>query len=84
MEVALSRDCDGPEFARVTKRLRDANGIPIGTNDNPILDMRMYEESTWMATKHLCRLMLLLKSYLPAIDSCCWKPQLTIGSMASS
>ena len=44
MEVALPRDDDGPEFARVTKRLRDANGIPIGTaNNNPILDTRIYE-----------------------------------------
>ena len=44
MEIALPRDSDGPEFARVTKRLRDANGIPIGTaNDNPILDSRLYE-----------------------------------------
>ena len=44
MEVALPRDSEGPEFARVTKRLWDANGLPIGTaNDNPILDTRMYE-----------------------------------------
>ena len=44
MEVALPRDPEGPEFARVTKRLRDANGIPIGTaNDNPLLDTRIYE-----------------------------------------
>jgi hypothetical protein len=44
MEIALPRDSDGPEFARVTKRLRDANGIPIGTaHDNPILDSRLYE-----------------------------------------
>ena len=44
MELALPRDSEGPEFARVTKRLRDANGIPIGTaNDNPILDTRVYE-----------------------------------------
>ena len=44
MEVALPRDDTGPEFARVTKRLRDANGIPIGmANDNPILDTRIYE-----------------------------------------
>ena len=42
--MALPRDSEGPEFARVTKRLRDANGLPIGTeNDNPILDTRMYE-----------------------------------------
>ena len=44
MELALSRDGDGPEFAKVTKRLRDANGLPIGTaNDNPLLDTRLYE-----------------------------------------
>ena len=44
MELALSRGDDGPTFAKVTKRLRDANGIPIGTaNDNPILDSRFYE-----------------------------------------
>jgi len=44
MELALPRDDEGPEFAKVTKRLRDANGIPIGTaNDNPILDTRVYE-----------------------------------------
>ena len=44
MELALPRDGEGPEFARVTKRLRDANGLPIGTaNDNPILDSRVYE-----------------------------------------
>ena len=44
MEVTIPRDGEGPEFARVTKRLRDANGIPIGcANDNPILDTRVYE-----------------------------------------
>ena len=31
-------------MSRVTKRLKDANGIPIGTaDDNPLLDTRMYE-----------------------------------------
>ena len=44
MEVALPRDTEGPDFARVTKRLKDANGLPIGTaNENPILDTIMYE-----------------------------------------
>ena len=44
MEVVLPRDTEGPEFARVTKRLKDANGLPTGTsNENPILDTRMYE-----------------------------------------
>ena len=40
----MPRDGEGPSFAKVTKRLRDANGIPIGTaSDNPILDTRLYE-----------------------------------------
>jgi hypothetical protein len=45
MELALPRgDADGPQFARVTKRLKDKDGLPIGTaDDNPLLDTRMYE-----------------------------------------
>jgi len=44
MEVALPSEDDGPTFAKVTKRLRDANGIPIGVaNDNSILHTRVYE-----------------------------------------
>ena len=44
MELELPRNGDQPEFARFTKRLKDANGLPIGTaNQNPILDSRMYE-----------------------------------------
>ena len=44
MELTLDRGGDRPEFARVKKRLKDANGRPIGVaNDNPILDSRMYE-----------------------------------------
>ena len=45
MELALRRgDGSEPAFARVKKRLRDANGLPIGTsNENPILDSRVYE-----------------------------------------
>ena len=44
MELALLRDSQGPEFSRVTKRLRDVNGLPIGNaNDNPILDRQIYE-----------------------------------------
>ena len=31
MEVALPQDTEGPDFARFTKRLKDANGLPIGT-----------------------------------------------------
>jgi hypothetical protein len=44
MELAIPRDGDGPEFAKVTRRLRDKNGLLIGkANSNPILDTRMYE-----------------------------------------
>ena len=44
MELTLARGAETPAYARVTKRLRDAQGRPIGTaNDNPILDTRMYE-----------------------------------------
>ena len=39
MELAFDRGNDTPSFAKVTKRLRDAQGLPTGTaNDNPILD----------------------------------------------
>ena len=31
MEVALPQDTEGPDFDRFTKRLKDANGLPIGT-----------------------------------------------------
>ena len=45
MEISMPHNDDkGPSMAKVTKRLRDADGIPIGTaNDNPILDSRLYE-----------------------------------------
>jgi hypothetical protein len=44
MELAIPRDINGPEFARVTKRLKDKYGLPIGrANNNSILDTRMYE-----------------------------------------
>ena len=43
--LALPRNGEGPEYARVTKRLRDKEGMPVGTaNDNPILNTRLYEE----------------------------------------
>jgi hypothetical protein len=43
-ELAIPRDVDGPDFAKVVKRLKDKDGLPIGkANNNPILDTRMYE-----------------------------------------
>ena len=44
MELAIPRDGGDTTFAHVTKRLKDANRLPIGTShDNPILDTRVYE-----------------------------------------
>ena len=44
MELALPREGGEVQFGRVVKRLRDKDGLPIGTaNNNPILDTRMYE-----------------------------------------
>ena len=45
MELAIPQgDSLEPRLARVMKRLKDANGLPIGlANENPILDTRMHE-----------------------------------------
>ena len=44
MELAIPRDGDGPDFAKMTKRLRDKDMLTIGrAHNNPILDTRMYE-----------------------------------------
>ena len=44
MKVALPRDTEGPDFACVNKRLKDANVLPIGTaNENPILGTIVFE-----------------------------------------
>ena len=52
LNMELARDEATPQYAKVTKRLRDANGIPIGTaDDNPILDTRMYEVEFMDGTK---------------------------------
>ena len=44
MGLTLDQGVDNPDFARVKKRLKDANMRPIGVaNKNEILDSRMYE-----------------------------------------
>ena len=44
MDLVMHRDSDELDFFRVTKILRDANGLHIGTVDNnPLLDTRTYE-----------------------------------------
>ena len=66
MEVALPRDTELPDFDRVTKRLKDENGLQIVTaNENPILDTRVYEvkyvdghkaslTANTISKKHIC------------------------------
>ena len=55
MELAIPQgDSLEPRLARVTKQLKDVNGLPIGlANENPILDTRMYEveylDGEWMS-----------------------------------
>ena len=44
MEIALDRNENGPEFARVNRILKNKDGRPIGISaDNPILDTSMYK-----------------------------------------
>ena len=44
MGLVIPRDGDGPDLSKVTKCLRDNNGLPIGrAHNNPILDKRIYE-----------------------------------------
>jgi hypothetical protein len=68
MELALPRDGDGPELARVKKRLRDEDGNPVGrANDNLFLD------TTWMIIRRPCqqtqyRNACLPRSIMKAID----------------
>ena len=53
MELALPKGDDpNPQLVKVMKRLRDANGIPIGmANNSPILNSRMYEVEYQDGTK---------------------------------
>ena len=44
MDLAIDRGSETPRFTRVTKRLKDHCGSPIGTaNSNPMLDARQRE-----------------------------------------
>ena len=44
MKLSIPREGGETTFTHVTKRLKDANGLPIGTShDNPLLDTRVYE-----------------------------------------
>ena len=44
MDFAKPRDGDGPDFSKVTKRLKEKDGLTIGrSNNNPIPYTRMYQ-----------------------------------------
>jgi hypothetical protein len=59
-----------PEFARVTKRLRDKEGNPIGTaNDNPILDTRLYEVEYLDGHKAALSANTIAESLMSQVDS---------------
>jgi hypothetical protein len=76
MELALPRDGEGPEFARVTKRLGDDDGNPIGrASNNSITDTRIFEVE--YLTRRRCRQTPSQKTCshrwtMKAVDCCCW------------
>ena len=57
-----------PQFTRVTKRLRDTNGLLTGkANDNPILDMRIYEVEYMDGEKYALYVNLIAENKLAQI-----------------
>ena len=69
MEVAIDKGGEHPEIARVTKRLKDHRGNPIGTaNDNPILDTRMYEVEYADGHKQALSANVIAENMLATVD----------------
>ena len=70
MELTLPKGDDpNPQLAKVMKRLRHANGIPIGmANDNPILDSRMYKVEYQDGTKALLAANYITKNMFAQVD----------------
>ena len=70
MELALPKGDDpNPQLVKVMKRLRDANGIPIGTaNDNPILNSRMYKVEYQDGTKALLAANYIAENMFAQVD----------------
>jgi hypothetical protein len=88
MELAMPRDGDGPDFARVTKRLRDKDGLPTGKakNDNPILARGCTKSNAKMDTRHRLLQMRSQKTFWPksmrnVTDTSCSKQQRISGQM---
>ena len=58
-----------PQFAKVTKRLRDHRGNPIGTaNEQPFLDTRMYEVEYADGSKQAMSAKLIAENMFASVD----------------
>ena len=69
MELAIDRGNEHPEYARVTKRLKDHRGNPIGTaNDNPILDTRMHEVEYHDGSKQALSANVIAENMFASVD----------------
>jgi len=70
MELSVPTNTDEhPQFARVTKRLRDHRGNPIGTaHSNPILDSRMYEVEFADGHKQAMSANLIAENMFASVD----------------
>mmetsp|Transcript_26808 Transcript_26808/g.40563 ORF Transcript_26808/g.40563 Transcript_26808/m.40563 type:complete len:138 (-) Transcript_26808:449-862(-) len=70
MELAIGKDGhETPQFAKVTKRLKDHRGNPIGTaHDNPILDTRMYEVEYADGSKQALSANVIAENLFASVD----------------
>ena len=69
MELALPRDGEEPAFARVTKRMRDENGNPVGrAHSNLILDTRMFEVEFLDGTKEAMTANTIAENLFAQVD----------------
>ena len=73
MDLALPKSGETDlQFAHVTKRLRDANGLTIiKANDNPILDMHMYKVEYVDSKKSALSTNLIAENMFAQIDKEC-------------
>ena len=62
-------DNDGVQFGRITKRLRDADGRPIGkAHENPLLDTREYEVEFFDRHSEALSSNLIAQNFFSLID----------------
>ena len=69
MDLAIPRNVDRPEFAKVMKRLREKDGLSIGrAHNNPILYTRMYEVDYKDRNKDLLAANAIADNMFPQVD----------------